>query len=98
MELSTHPYLLVNRRYCPHCNKSSSFKTYKAHKWLYFNKAKKEWQTTSDVVTLGVALSEAELSNSDQESPPNSEEEGEVEDISQSSPPPSHEEMPIGEL
>lgn len=99
MELGTHPYLLVNRRYCPHCNKNLSLKTYKAHKRLYFDRVTKEWRTT-DIVTptrpvLDVLSSDTEPSNSDEESPPNSEEDSEIEFFRQSSPPQmSHEGLP----
>ena len=35
----------VSRRICPHCNKSVSFKTYKAHRRLFYDWANDVWQT-----------------------------------------------------
>ena len=35
----------VNRRHCPHCDRSVSIKTYKAHKRLYFQSLTGDWST-----------------------------------------------------
>ena len=60
MELSTHPYLLVNR---PHCNKMS-LKTYKTHKGFILIKLPRNGgEPCTDIITLDVSSP----SNSDQE-------------------------------
>ena len=33
----------VDRRFCPHCGKNVSYKTYKSHKRLYFNPTSSTW-------------------------------------------------------
>ena len=41
-EFFEHEYL-TSRRYCPHCKKSLSIKTYKAHKRLFYIASTKSW-------------------------------------------------------
>ena len=39
-----HPY----QRHCPHCDQILAYKTYKAHKRLYYNRASGAWITKHD--------------------------------------------------
>lgn len=38
----------VSRRICPHCSKSVSFKTYKAHRRLFYDFSSDQWLTTNE--------------------------------------------------
>lgn len=40
-------FLVVSRRICPHCGKSVSFKTFKAHKRLYYDSFHDKWLTVA---------------------------------------------------
>jgi len=35
--------LVVDRRWCEHCDQGLSLKTYKAHRRLYYNQEREEW-------------------------------------------------------
>lgn len=43
---------VTSRRVCPHCLKSVSFKTYKAHRRLYYDSSKDEWFTDTSRLDL----------------------------------------------
>lgn len=50
----------VDRRVCPHCDKSVSYKTYKAHKRLYYDAFGDTWtRTTSERENSDVVESES---------------------------------------
>ena len=55
----------VRRRLCPHCSKSVSFKTYKAHRRLFYDTSEDQWLLSS--------CSELEMESSqNDETPPTS--------------------------
>ena len=58
----------VDRRFCPHCKRSVSIKTFKAHKRLYFDSSTNSWHHQSE------SLSERDVLSSDEstDSPPGS--------------------------
>ena len=68
-----------DRRTCPQCGKSLSFKSFKIHKRLYYNSAQSVW------VTTGAHSLHEDVSNSDSE--PSL---VELEDLVGSPPPPDH--------
>ena len=65
----------LTHKYCPHCQKDCNVKTYKEHRRLFFNPAKKSWyvppstseQTAveSDVESLNSSLASEEHDSSD---------------------------------
>ena len=59
----------VERRHCPHCGKYLSFKTFKAHKRLYYDPNGSTWEgeLTKESPTI--------IPSQDESSPPRSEEE-----------------------
>ncbi len=38
----------VSRRICPHCSKSVSFKTYKAHRRLFYDRSRGVWLSSEE--------------------------------------------------
>lgn len=38
----------VSRRICPHCSKSVSFKTYKAHRRLFYDRSNDVWLSSKE--------------------------------------------------
>lgn len=58
--------LVVDRRWCDHCEESLSLKTYKKHKKLYYNKETRKWIKKDEV-----AIAQGKGCNPhDTESPP----------------------------
>ena len=51
----------VDRRVCPHCDRSVSYKTYKAHKRLYYDAFEDNWTRT---------MAESKTDVGESESPP----------------------------
>ena len=43
-----HRVVRTSRRLCPHCNQSVSFKTFKAHRRLYYDSAHDQWLGKAD--------------------------------------------------
>lgn len=68
-ELAQRRIRRVNWRYCPHCERSVSVKTFKTHKRLYFNSVTNNWcvriERMSDLPEVGSG-------NEDSDSPPGS--------------------------
>lgn len=69
-------FLRVERRHCPHCNKSLSLRTYKAHKRLHFDDASNVWVSSADQLQEQDAdesppplESESDIENSETEQP-----------------------------
>lgn len=44
----------VSRRICPHCSKSVSFKTYKAHRRLFYDATRDHWLSSSHTSSSGL--------------------------------------------
>lgn len=41
--VSTRKIIKVSKRYCPHCQETLSYKTYRIHKRLYFDSYRSSW-------------------------------------------------------
>lgn len=54
----------VSRRICPHCSKSVSFKTYKAHRRLFYDSSEDQW-----LLLASEGTGEAPSSTSEEEPP-----------------------------
>lgn len=39
--------LRTDERFCPHCSKLLSYKTFRTHKWLYYEEIKDQWHQVS---------------------------------------------------
>ena len=64
---SDRSLLRVSRRLCPHCDKRVSFKTFKAHKRLYYDPARDHWFTS-----VSVPESQCDEEPTTDEAPPSS--------------------------
>lgn len=85
MQYHERPLRRVERRYCPHCNKNPSLKTFKAHKRLYFNVQQDTWVHLAEIegsADVGIHSSKERSS-----SPPQSEIDTENDDAMPLSPP-----------
>lgn len=63
--------LRVERRLCNHCNEYLSFKTYKAHKRLYYNYSTDQWISIGKASHSGNAC-DTDASGTSHEDPPTS--------------------------
>ena len=63
--------LRTDHRFCPHCNELLSYKTFRAHKRLYYDEHKDEWYHVSARVSEGVP---AEHVAAEDEIPPSAQE------------------------
>lgn len=50
----------LDQRYCPHCYETVSYKTYRAHKRLYYNIETNSWFTLTGTSVADQSLSEEE--------------------------------------
>lgn len=60
----------TSRRLCPHCNRSVSFKTFKAHRRLYYDPARDRWVARGQADNL--TASSARETPADHDMPPSS--------------------------
>ena len=67
---SDRSVLHVSRRVCPHCSQSVSFKTFKAHKRLYYDSGRDHWLTTG--AGSSVHESQCDDEHTTDEAPPSS--------------------------
>ena len=66
MAVSCH-LVRTDRRFCPHCNKLLSYKTFRAHKRLYYDEFKDEWYQVSAEHQAAEHVAEDEIPPSVQE-------------------------------
>ena len=58
--------LRTDQRFCPHCNKLLSYKTFRAHKRLYYDEPREEW--------CRVSVDQVQAEHADDEIPPSAQE------------------------
>lgn len=49
---SNRQIIQVEKRFCPHCNKTVSFKTFKAHKRLHYDSSNKKWLVSTPTLPI----------------------------------------------